>query len=266
MSNYPYQQQQQKGAAPPPAMPILHNPFRPDRPALPFRAAGEKDVAKQQSIYDGTNKDFLNLKSREKWSKGEVSNHIPNTLSQNKKYLQREPKLLHGKVKPDKPAGKTLTVVREAGGQVWDDQTLLEWDPAHFRLFVGDLAGEVTDDTLFKAFSKYGTLVKARVVRDKKTNLSRGYGFVSFSTPDDFLKSWKEMNGKYIGSHPIKLRKATTELKPKVITQKGLEAKKRFSPYEVAKLGGEGKNWKEIKKKERRHNQLIGLHKVGNGQ
>ena len=130
---------------------------------------------------------------------------------------------------------------------------------------MGDLAGEVTDDTLFRAFSKYPTLVKARVVRDKKTDRSKGYGFVSFSTPDDFLKSWKEMNGKYIGSHPIKLRKATTELKPKVITQKGLEAKKRYSPYEMAKLG-EGKNWKEIKKKERKHNRLIGLHRVGNGQ
>ena len=67
------------------------------------------------------------------------------------------------------------------------------------------------------------------------------------------------MNGKYIGSHPIKLRKATTELKPKVVTEKGLDMKKRFSPYERAKTAGEGKNWKEIKKKERKHNRLIGL-------
>jgi hypothetical protein len=257
MSNYPYQQPQQ---GPPPAapIPILHNPFRPDRPSLPFRAAGEKDVAKQQSIYDGTNKDFLNLKNREKWSKGEIATYIPNSVTQKPKHLET---LIHGKVKPDKPAEKKLTVIRESGGQVWDDQTLLEWDPAHFRLFVGDLAGEVTDDTLFRAFSKYGTLVKARVIRDKKTNLSKGYGFVSFSTPEDFLKSWKEMNGKYIGSHPIKLRKATTELKPKVVTQRGLEAKKRFSPYEVAKLGGEGKNWKQLKKKEKRSHRLIGLNK-----
>jgi len=53
-------------------------------------------------------------------------------------------------------------------------------------------------------------------------------------------------------------------LKPKVVTQKGLEAKKRYSPYDMAKLG-EGKNWKEIKKKEKRHNRLIGLHRVGIG-
>ena len=80
------------------------------------------------------------------------------------------------------------------------------------------------------------------------------------------MKSWKEMNGTYIGSHPIKLRKATTDVKSKVITQKTLEAQKRFSPYEVAKAAGEGKNWKEIKKKENKHNKLIGLHRVGGGQ
>ena len=73
------------------------------------------------------------------------------------------------------------------------------------------------------------------------------------------------MNGKYIGSHPIKLRKATAEVKPKVITAKGLAAKKRFSPYEMAKLEGDQRNWKELKKKERKHNKLIGLRRVGNG-
>jgi hypothetical protein len=262
MSSYPYQQGQ--GPAP---MPLLHNPFKPDRPALPFRAAGDKDVAKQQSIYSGSNKDYLTLKNREKWSSGEVTNQHQQQQqrSQNKSSQQQTQVPVHGKIKPDRPAEKKLTVVREAGGQVWDDQTLLEWDPSHFRLFVGDLAGEVTDETLFKAFAKYPTLVKARVVRDKKTTKSRGYGFVSFSTPDDFLKSWKEMNGKYIGSHPIKLRKATTELKPKVVSQKSLDAKKRFSPYEMAKAAGESKNWKQIKKKERKHSQLIGLNRTGSG-
>lgn len=267
MSNYQYPPYQ-PGQQPPVSMPVLHNPFKPDRPALPFRAAGDKDVAKQQSIYSGSNKDFLTLKNREKWSSGEITTpqqqHQQQHL-QKKKPQQPAPVPVHGKIKPDRPAEKKLTVVRESGGQVWDDQTLLDWDPSHFRLFVGDLAGEVTDETLFKAFSKYPTLVKARVIRDKKTTKSKGYGFVSFSTPDDFLKSWKEMNGKYIGSHPIKLSKAKTELKPKVVTQKGLEAKKRFSPYEIAKAAGEGKNWKDIKKKERRHNRLIGLNRVGNG-
>jgi RNA recognition motif-containing protein len=106
------------------------------------------------------------------------------------------------------------TVARSGGGQNWNDSSLLEWDPAHFRLFVGNLAGEVTDDSLLKAFSKYTSVQKARVIRDKRTQKSKGYGFVSFSDGDDYFKAAREMQGKYIGSHPILLRRATTEIRP----------------------------------------------------
>ncbi|OJJ45428.1 hypothetical protein ASPZODRAFT_153081 [Penicilliopsis zonata CBS 506.65] len=106
------------------------------------------------------------------------------------------------------------TVVRSGGGQTWTDSTLLEWDPAHFRLFVGNLAGEVTDDSLLKAFTKYTSVQKARVIRDKRTQKSKGFGFVSFSDGDDYFKAAREMQGKYIGSHPILLRRATTEVRP----------------------------------------------------
>lgn len=106
------------------------------------------------------------------------------------------------------------TVVRSGGGQTWTDSTLLEWDPAHFRLFVGNLAGEVTDDSLFKAFGQFPSVQKARVIRDKRTQKSKGYGFISFSDGDDYFKAAREMQGKYIGSHPILLRRAQTEVRP----------------------------------------------------
>ncbi|KAJ5089965.1 Nucleotide-binding alpha-beta plait [Penicillium argentinense] len=112
-----------------------------------------------------------------------------------------------------KPESK-LTVVRSGGGQTWTDSTLLEWDPAHFRLFVGNLAGEVTDDSLLKAFGRYTSVQKARVVRETRTQKSKGYGFVSFSDGDDYFKAGREMQGKYIGSHPVLIRRATTEVKP----------------------------------------------------
>lgn len=110
------------------------------------------------------------------------------------------------------------TVVRSGGGTQWTDSTLLEWDPAHFRLFVGNLAGEVTDDSLYKAFSRWPSVQKARVIRDKRTTKSKGYGFVSFSDGDDFFQAAREMQGKYIGSHPVLLRRSTTEIK--VVTPK----------------------------------------------
>lgn len=115
---------------------------------------------------------------------------------------------------PGLPEVAPKTVVRSGGGQTWTDSTLLEWDPAHFRLFVGNLAGEVTDDSLLKAFSRYSSVQKARVIRDKRTQKSKGYGFVSFSDGDDYFKAAREMQGKYIGSHPVLLRRAMTEIRP----------------------------------------------------
>ncbi|KAH6724531.1 hypothetical protein BKA61DRAFT_588652 [Leptodontidium sp. MPI-SDFR-AT-0119] len=107
----------------------------------------------------------------------------------------------------------TKTVVRSGGGTTWTDSSLLEWDPAHYRLFVGNLAGEVTDESLQKAFARWPSVQKARVIRDKRTTKSKGYGFVSFSDGDDFFQAARDMQGKYIGSHPVLLRRSTTEIK-----------------------------------------------------
>jgi hypothetical protein len=79
--------------------------------------------------------------------------------------------------------GKRTTVLRKGGGKVWEDQTLLEWNPcsysychfgsnthsflAWFRLFVGDLSNDVSDDVLANAFNKYSSFQKARVIRDR---------------------------------------------------------------------------------------------------
>ncbi|KAF2157899.1 RNA-binding domain-containing protein [Myriangium duriaei CBS 260.36] len=113
---------------------------------------------------------------------------------------------------PPAPIDSRKTVVRQGGGQKWEDSTLLEWGN-HHRLFIGNLAGEVTDDSLLKAFSKYASVQKARVVRDKRTTKSKGFGFVSFSDADDYFQAAKDMNGKYIGSHPVLIRRAETEIK-----------------------------------------------------
>ena len=113
----------------------------------------------------------------------------------------------------DHPNEKKKTVVRSGGGESWQDDSLLEWDPTHPRFFVGNLAGEVSDDSLLKAFGKYSSVVKARVVRDKRSTKSKGFGFVSFSNAEEFQRAGKEMQGKYIGSHPIILRRSKTDIK-----------------------------------------------------
>lgn len=117
------------------------------------------------------------------------------------------------------------TVQRTGGGTTWTDSTLLEWDPAHFRIFVGNLAGEVTDESLLKAFSQYPSVQKARVIRDKRTTKSKGYGFVSFADGDDYFRAARELNGKYIGSHPIIVKKAVTDVRATTVKQNNHKGK-----------------------------------------
>lgn len=104
------------------------------------------------------------------------------------------------------------TVLRRAAGKIWEDQTLLDWDPTHKRLFIGDLGNDVSDETLAAAFDRYPSFSRARVVR-KKDGKGKGYGFVSFADPEDFLKAWKEQDGKYIGSRPCRIKKADDSVK-----------------------------------------------------
>lgn len=99
-------------------------------------------------------------------------------------------------------------IVRTGGGQVWEDESLKEWDTNDFRIFCGDLGNDVTDEVLARTFGRYSSFQKAKVVRDKRTNKTKGFGFVSFRDPSDFTRAMREMNGKYVGSRPIKMRKS----------------------------------------------------------
>lgn len=112
-------------------------------------------------------------------------------------------------------ADSKLTVVRKGGGETWEDKSLLEWDPKQFRIMVGNLAGEVTDESLAKAFAAYG-VAKARVIRDKRTTKSKGYGFVSFLEGETGFKAAREMVGKYIGSHPVTIQRSKANVAPVV--------------------------------------------------
>lgn len=110
--------------------------------------------------------------------------------------------------KDEKPQKKPKKFVRVAGGQIWEDPSLLHWDNNDFRIFCGDLGNDVTDEVLTRTFSRYQSFVQAKVVRDKRSNKTKGYGFISFRDPTDFTKAMREMDGKYVGSRPIKLRKS----------------------------------------------------------
>ena len=67
------------------------------------------------------------------------------------------------------------------------------------KLFVGGLSWGTNDDTLREAFSRFGSISEARVIMDRETGRSRGFGFITFDDDQDAVNAMNEMNGKEIG-------------------------------------------------------------------
>ncbi|GBE61442.1 RNA recognition motif-containing protein [Babesia ovata] len=98
--------------------------------------------------------------------------------------------------------------LRKAAGNVWNDPTLDDWPENDFRIFCGDLGNDVTDDVLANAFKKYPTFQRARVIRDRNSGKSKGYGFVSMMSAEDMLAALNEMNNKFVGNRPIRVMRS----------------------------------------------------------
>lgn len=70
----------------------------------------------------------------------------------------------------------------------------------------------MNDDILTRAFSRYPSFLKAKVVRDKRTGKTKGYGFVSFKDPNDYVRAMREMNGELSYDH-IRIQLSLREYK-----------------------------------------------------
>eukprot|EP00276_Gloeochaete_wittrockiana_P000497 CAMPEP_0184675818 /NCGR_PEP_ID=MMETSP0308-20130426/88008_1 /TAXON_ID=38269 /ORGANISM="Gloeochaete witrockiana, Strain SAG 46.84" /LENGTH=298 /DNA_ID=CAMNT_0027123585 /DNA_START=382 /DNA_END=1278 /DNA_ORIENTATION=- len=73
------------------------------------------------------------------------------------------------------------------------------------NLFVFHLPTEVDDATLFRLFSPFGALESVKVITDKTTGESKGYGFVKYFRMADALQSIQQMNGFQVGSKHLKV-------------------------------------------------------------
>ena len=66
------------------------------------------------------------------------------------------------------------------------------------KLYVGSLPYSVTEDELRNIFAGFGTVESARIITDKFTGQSKGFGFVEMASADDAQKAIKGVNGKKI--------------------------------------------------------------------
>lgn len=71
------------------------------------------------------------------------------------------------------------------------------------NLFIGSLAYATTDDGLKAFFEAIGPVASARVITDRETGRSKGFGFVEFENDDDNQKAVDQLNGKELDGRPI---------------------------------------------------------------
>lgn len=76
------------------------------------------------------------------------------------------------------------------------------------KLFVGSLAWATTDDSLKAHFEAIAPVVSARVVTDRETGRSRGFGFVEFEAADDAKKAIDQLNNSELDGRPITVNEA----------------------------------------------------------
>lgn len=76
------------------------------------------------------------------------------------------------------------------------------------KLYVGNLAFSVTDDELMQAFTSFGNVASARVVMDRMTGRSKGFGFVELEDDKMADEAVNKMNGQTIGGRPVRVSEA----------------------------------------------------------
>jgi len=86
------------------------------------------------------------------------------------------------------------------------------------NLFIFHLPGDVDDEKLYELFYKFGDIDSVKVIRDPKTNLSKGYGFVKYREMSSAIEAVSQMNGYQIGKKHLKVSFKTDSHSPVTIT------------------------------------------------
>ena len=76
------------------------------------------------------------------------------------------------------------------------------------NLFVGNLPYSMTSDDLAQTFAQAGTVVSAKVISDKYSGRSRGFGFVEMSSDEESKKAIEMFNGKDVSGRPLVVNEA----------------------------------------------------------
>ncbi len=76
------------------------------------------------------------------------------------------------------------------------------------KLFVGGLAYSTDEDRLTNLFTPYGQVVTAKIIRDRYSGDSKGFGFVEMATVDEATEAMNELNGAHVDGRNIAVNEA----------------------------------------------------------
>lgn len=103
-------------------------------------------------------------------------------------------------------AGRVSTGSPSTGESVVQDRT-----GKGIELYVGNLSYDMTDPDLQKAFSSYGKVLSARIIKNKFNDRSKGYGFVEMDKQSCADKAVKAMNGKDVMGRKLVVNEARSK-------------------------------------------------------
>lgn len=76
------------------------------------------------------------------------------------------------------------------------------------KLFVGGLSWDTADNGLLTAFQQFGEVIDAKVITDRDTGRSRGFGFVTFADEADANVAIEKMNGSELDGRTLNVNEA----------------------------------------------------------
>ena len=77
-------------------------------------------------------------------------------------------------------------------------------------LYVGNISYSMKEEELRKSFGQYGEVVSVKIIIDKRTGKSKGYGFVEMDSDASADEALKNMNGKELAGRNVKVNKANS--------------------------------------------------------
>ena len=78
-------------------------------------------------------------------------------------------------------------------------------------LYVGNISYSMKEDDLKNAFGQYGEVVSVKIIIDKRTGKSKGYGFVEMGSDAAADEALNGMNGKELAGRNVKVNKANSQ-------------------------------------------------------